>query len=743
MNKQIEKIKELESQINKLKAAVSELKVLNEIAVESGKAVDIDNMLNLILKKTVSAINAEQGSILLTTKNKEKPLITFVRQDDTSSLRHNYHIGTNITGWVLLYKKPLIIEDLSNDKRFRPSKEEIKDIHTVLCVPMWFKGGIIGVMMLINKKNAKCFSEDDLTLFSIISVQASQLIKNLELQRETFQRIKESEKLEELDKAKSKFFTNVTHEFRTPINLILGPAKQILKESQGEKIKEEAEIIIRSANRLNRLSGQLLDLSSIDTGNMKLKLVKRDLISIIRNSISSFRELADRKKISLRFNSDRKELLIWLDEDKMEKIISNLLSNAVKFTPVSGSVGVNVVIKSELSGQPESATLNTDYVEISVSDTGIGISQDYITNIFDRFYQIDNSLSNEYEGYGIGLSLTKELVEIHKGKIIVESLEGKGSTFRVFIPMNMEYLSNKNAGERKSTDKVTCAEIMHINLNEGADPLASQKSFKNERNLYSNYIENKPTVLIVEDNNEFRTYLNDILKSFYIIKQASNGEEALSISFEQIPDLVVTDIKMPKMDGIEFCSALKTDWRTSHIPVILLTAKSRLKDKVEGLEIGADAYITKPFEDEELISRIKNLLNQRKRVHEHFHKHGLFELEETNVTSFDHLFLSKAIDIINQHIPDSDFSVEYLAKYLAMSRSLLHKKLIALIGKTPGDLIRKIRLDRALILIEQKAASITEIAYEVGFNNPSYFSECFRNQFGCNPSDYHKYSSPK
>ena len=742
MNKQNEKIKELESQINKLKSAVSELKVLNEIAVESGKAVDIDNMLNLILKKTVSAINAEQGSILLTTKNKEKPLITFVRQDDTSSLKHDYHIGTNITGWVLLYKKPLIIEDLSKDKRFRPSGEEIKDIHTVLCVPMWSNGKIIGLMMLINKKEAKCFSEDDLTLFSIIAVQASQLIKNLELQRETFQRIRESEQLEELDKAKSKFFTNVSHEFKTPLNLILGPAKQILKGSQDKKIKEEAEIIVRSANRLNRLSGQLLDLSSIETGNMKLKLVKRNLISIIGHSISSFRELAERKDISLKFDPDRKELLLWLDEDKMEKILSNLLSNAIKFTPTNGSVRVNAFIKSEMPEQAESADLNADYVEISVTDTGIGIPQIYLTKIFDRFYQINNDLSNEYEGYGIGLSLTKELVEIHKGKITVESLEGKGSTFRIFIPMKMEYISSENAVESNKPDKSASSEIMDIILKEGEDLKANQKSLRNERNLYPNYIENKPTVLIVEDNNELRMYLNDILKPCYIIKQASNGEEGLSISFEQIPDLIITDIMMPKMDGIEFCSALKTDWRTSHIPVILLTAKYTLKDKVEGLEIGADAYITKPFEDEELITRIKNLLNQRKRVHEHFHKHGLFELEETNVTSFDQLFLSKVVDVITQHISDSDFSVENLAKNLAMSRSLLHKKLIALIGKTPGDLIRKVRLDRALILIEQKAASITEIAYDVGFSNPSYFAECFRNQFGCNPSDYHKYSSP-
>ena len=276
MNIKDEKLKELEEEITRLKNSVAELKVLNEIAVTSSKATDIDQILHLIVQRSISAIEAEQGSILLTTKSKDEPLRTLVRQDDTSSLKHNYHIGSNITGWILLNRKPLLIENLSEDERFKPTEEEKKDIHSILCVPIWFEGEIIGVMMLINKKKEKYFSSDDLTLFSIISVQAGQLIKNLELQKEAFRERREAERFQEIDKIKTNFFTNVSHEFRTPLTLIIGPANQILESSNSIKTKREAEVIIKNAKKINRLVDQLLDLSRI--GNSLFPFRRRGLI---------------------------------------------------------------------------------------------------------------------------------------------------------------------------------------------------------------------------------------------------------------------------------------------------------------------------------------------------------------------------------------------------------------------------------------------------------------------------------
>jgi signal transduction histidine kinase/DNA-binding response OmpR family regulator len=717
MSKQDRKIKELESEIIRLKSAVTELKVLNEIAISSGKVTDIDQILNLIVQKSVNAINAEQGSILLVTPNKQEPFITIIRQDDTSSLKHNYHIGKNITGWVLLNKEPLIIENLRKDKRFKPSAEEKKDIRSLLCVPIWFEGKIIGVIMLINKKNQKYFSQNDLTLISIISVQAGQLIKNLQLQRESLEKEKEAEKLQELDKIKTNFFTNISHEFRTPLTLILGPAKKILEKTNDIKTREDADLIFRSAGKLNRLVNQLLDISSIEAGKMKLKTSEQNLIPIVSDVVSSFQSFAERKKISLEFCPKQKEIFLFLDKDKIDKILNNILSNALKFTPGSGSVNVEV-------------NKQDDSVEISISDTGIGIPEEQLNKIFDRFYQVDQNISSEIQGTGVGLSLTKELVELHKGKILVESEEGKGSAFRILLPLGKAHLHPNEIYEiKKNTKKEKIISEFELTYD---------SEVKNKITFNFSESADKPFLLIIEDNKDVRKYIIEILSNYYKIFEASDGEEGLKKSFEQMPDLIISDVMMPRMDGFQLCQALKSDSRTSHIPLILLTAKSTLKDKIEGLEIGADEYIMKPFEAEELIARIKNLLEQRKRVHEHFQKYEFFS-DDDSITPIDQKFLQNTLEIINEHISDSNFSVEVLAENLAMHRSLLHQKLVALIGQPPSDLIKMIRLNKAAKLIEHKSGNISEIALEVGFNNPSYFSDCFQKQFGFSPSQYHQY----
>ena len=453
---------------------------------------------------------------------------------------------------------------------------------------------------------------------------------------------------------------------------------------------------------------------------MKLKTSEQNLVPLIKRIIYSFQSFAERKNILLGFSSEQEELFLYVDEDKIDKILSNLLSNAIKFTPNGGYVNVKVLA-------------NGNHVEISVSDNGIGIPKEQIDKIFDRFYQVDNKLSKEYEGTGIGLSLTKELIELHKGKVLVDSQEGKGSIFRVILPVEKDHLLPE--------------EIVKEVLKEGSGVNKENKfilispesdSISNLNNNIEVAVENsvQPLLLIVEDNSDVRKYIGDILRDDYRIVEASNGEEGLYRSFKEIPDLIISDIMMPKMDGIKFCQFLKSDSRTSHIALILLTAKATLDDKVEGLQTGADDYIMKPFEAAELKARIKNLLEQRKRIHEHFQKFEII-VDKDKITSLDQKFLQQTLTLINERLADSSFSVEELAEEMAVSRSLLHKKLVVLLGEPPREVIRRIRLNKAAKLIEQKAGNISEIALEVGFSNPSYFAECFQKQFGFSPSQYH------
>ena len=371
-------------------------------------------------------------------------------------------------------------------------------------------------------------------------------------------------------------------------------------------------------------------------------------------------------------------------------------------------------------------------MEITISDNGVGISKDNIGKIFDRFYQVDNRLSKEYEGTGVGLSLTKELVEIHKGLINVVSKEGKGSSFSVLLPLGQAHLQDTEIiGKfQKAPADVTENQLFpHLN---NKNLIVDSKNDILESNEYND----KPLLLIIEDNFEVRKYIIEVLQEHYQTAEAFNGEDGLEKAFNLIPDLIISDIMMPKMDGTKLCHMLKTDSRTSHIPLVLLTAKATLKDKIEGLETGADDYIMKPFESQELKARIKNLLDQRKRIHAHFQKYEIV-FDGSNLTSIDQKFLNNVVEVINKNMEDENFSVEIFAENLAISRSLLHKKLTALTGETPNELIRRIRLNKAAKLIEQKSGNISEIALQVGFSNPSYFSECFYKQFGFKPSQYH------
>ena len=715
MSESSKKILELENEIKRLKTSVEELRLLNEIAVSASKETDVDRMLNVIVKKSIKALDAEQSLILLVTKNQKDPFKTIIRQDDRSSLKRSYHVGENITGWVLLNKTALIIENLSVDKRFNSTEEEKRDIHSVLCVPIWFEGNIIGIMMAINKKNRKHFSQNDLTLFSIISVQAGQLIKNLQLQRETFQKIKETEKLQELDRIKTNFFTNISHEFRTPLTLIIGPLEKLMNENRDENLNSQYKLIHKNADNLLKLINQLLDLSSIDAGKMKLNIAKVDAVTFIKGIVASFRPLANIKNIKLEFSSNLEQLDTYFDKDKFEKIISNLLSNAVKFTNGNGEICVSISID------------NNEVTEIIVEDNGIGIPASDLQNIFNRFSKVENS--NVVGGTGIGLALVKELVELHKGTISVESELNKGSRFRINLPLKIEYY--KNTSFDSVSEKLDAEQFEEISSDQAINTGIEKSDIDIEEAS-----DNVPIVLIVEDEDDIRNFIRENLSKEYKIIESGNGKDGLKKSIEHIPDLIVSDIIMPEMNGIDFCKNIKADERTSHIPVILLTAKSAVENKLEGLETGADDYLTKPFNITELQVRAGNLIEQRRKLRERFRREILLEPKDIAVTSADERFLFRVSDIIEKHLADYNFTVDNFAREIGMSRMQLHRKMNAVTGQAASDFVRNFRLKRAAKLLEGKHGNIGEIAYDVGFNNPSYFSECFKRLFGLLPSEY-------
>ena len=547
------------------------------------------------------------------------------------------------------------------------------------------------------------------------------LKKNLEIEQV------EAKKLKELDKLKSQFFANISHEFRTPLTLILGPLEKFRKKISDSESVQDLNIMQRNALRLQKLINQLLSLSKIESGQMKLQAWEEDIVSLTRGYVQSFESLAQQQNIHLTFNSDIDFLPLYIDRDKIEKILYNLLSNALKFTKIRGEVNV---LLGETKG----------LVTVAISDTGTGIEREQLEHIFDRFYRADNS--NYQEGTGIGLALAKELVELHHGKIEVESEPGRGTTFTVFFP--------KGKGHLKEEELVKNPEDMISTLQ---FPLKEGGEFKNDdegsksttRNIDLLKEDSNPVLLIVEDNEDLRRYIRSYFENDFQIIEAKDGVEGFEGAIENLPDIIISDVMMPNMDGFELCQKLKGDQRCSHIPLILLTARASTESKMEGLETGADDFITKPFDPAELQVRVKNLIDQRKRLAKYYMDNiqhpdlaSLISIPHSGITQIDKEFLKKAVDIIVENMAEPEFNLEEYSSKIALSRVQLHRKLKGLLNMSPGNLIRLLRLKRAAELLKKGAGNVTEIAFEVGFNNLSYFAKCFHEEFGCLPSEYFK-----
>lgn len=559
-------------------------------------------------------------------------------------------------------------------------------------------------------------------LYVLVIIAGLYTIRRFELNRTRLKNILrmqeyEAIKQKELDETKSRFFANLSHEFRTPLMLIKGPLEQLMNDESNEKNIDRYKMIQRNTENLQSLIDQLLELTQLESASIPVKAAKENLISVLRGLLSSFESLADDKKIKLTSNSKYDLLPAWIDKDKLEKIIYNLLSNAFKFTPVSGSISVNV---NKISID------ENEYAEIKVSDTGIGIPKAKLDKIFDRFYQVDDSNQRSFGGSGIGLALVKELIDLHKWNITVASEIDKGTEFTIHIPLHDDYLDED---QKVRSD-------LRIDVEKPKNISESNKEDNSEKLSEEILGITKPSILIVEDSKDVRLYLNDLLSNEYHLYEAVNGKEGITVAQEKIPDLIISDVMMPEMDGMEFCRRIKTDWLTSHIPVIMLTAKASGESKIEGLEIGADDYLTKPFNSKELFVRVKNLLEQRRLLREKFSKEEYKKPETVTANPLDEEFLQKAFSLAEKNLDNVNFDTEAFAKEMFLSRMQLHRKLQAITGQTPGDFVRSFRLKKAAQMLKENRLSVTQIAFAVGYNSPSQFSRAFSKQFNCTPTEY-------
>lgn len=535
-----------------------------------------------------------------------------------------------------------------------------------------------------------------------------------------------NEQIIEMEAMKTRFFYNISHEFRNLISLISAPIECVREDSKiSNRCRIKLDVARRNAFKLTSLVDQLLDISKIDKGSLKLVLTRTSIYNFVHAIAVSFVSLAETKGIHYIFNIPSTESEEWFDTNKLEKITNNLLSNAFKFTDEGGMVVLDMEIKSKQNGFAE-------VMEIVVRDTGSGIPKGEHEKIFDRFYQAESTLSKEGGGAGIGLALTSDLIDLMHGTIFLESEVGIGSTFRVQIPLGKDHLienefsisSNElEMGTRGSTSAFMQKDTLECEFEQKQEEFIPDEA---------------PLILVVEDNREIRSMISTYLEAHFRVVEAVDGSAGLKIAIEKLPDLVLTDLIMPRMDGIEMCSLLKTDLRTSHIPVIMLTAKSTRDNRLEGLETGADDYISKPFDLKEVVARINNLVEQRKKLKEKFSQTISLETHDVFVSSMDQKFLTQVLEVIENHMSSEKFDVGELCRELNISRSTLSRKLNALTGLSPLEFIRNSRLQRAASLLNQQFGNITQVAMEVGFSNPSYFTRMFRKTYKVSPSEYAK-----
>lgn len=549
---------------------------------------------------------------------------------------------------------------------------------------------------------------------------------NVELGEKNEEMKRLNEEVLELTHSRLVFFTNISHELRTPLTLIADPVEMLLEDTGIKgKSRELLKMVQRNALALQQLVSNILDFRKIQNGKMELKLYRFDIVKTLTMWVGDFQLTAERKQIRLHLNVDdlKGSHEMIADQEKISRIVFNLLSNALKYTPAGGEIFVSL--------KDEGANLRLD-----VKDTGKGISQDEADKIFERFFQAKGAAS----GTGIGLALVKSFVELHHGEARVESELGKGSDFIVVIPRKQEGDSqvihndvdivdnSANASAPEGKNVIDESVLQYIDDGDRSRGKVQQLVSENT---------NRPTVLVIDDNTDIRQYERTLLQDEYIVLEAADGKEGLAVALKEVPDLVICDVMMPVMDGLEFTKRLKTNTATSHIPVIMLTAKNLEEHRAEGYEHGADSYITKPFHSKVLLARIENLLRQRQLLKHLYQgtKETEKEISESLLEDRDKQFLKQLQAIIQKNLSDSEFGVEDMGQQIGLSRVQLYRKVKAMTGSSVVDLLRKARLAKARRLLETRSMSVSEVAYEVGFSAPSYFTKCFKEEYGMLPGD--------
>ncbi|WP_372774254.1 two-component regulator propeller domain-containing protein [Mangrovibacterium sp.] len=575
-----------------------------------------------------------------------------------------------------------------------------------------------------------------LAIFFSLSKRWANLNNRLEM--EQFQRTKE----DELHQLKLKFFTDVSHELRTPLTLIVSPLEQIIQQPDlNSRLRNQLSLIQRNGNRMMRLINKVLDLRRLETGHEQLKAAPGDLVKFLTETSLAFKESATAKNIEFKFIPLEPTLEIYFDRDKMEMILYNLLSNAIKNTKQNGRITLELSVANTEQISRNKLQTESSYAEIRVSDNGRGIPSELLDRIFERFFVSQTRESRRSLDSGVGLELTKRLVELHKGIISVESRERTSeedgfTCFSILFPMGKNHLSNDEIASDYKSSEDSSQYVKTIQEAEALDGAENEEIEELPTEFEQNSSETR--LLIVEDNAEVRSFIKSLFTNQYLVEVAENGKIGLQMATENVPDLIVCDVMMPEMDGMELCKRIKTDVRTSHIPVILLTARTAITFKYEGLETGADDYITKPFSADYLKLRVRNLIRQREMIRNHFTRETIFDPAKITVTSVDERLLKKAVDYIGEHMTDASLSVEKLSSELGLSRVHLYRKIKALTNLTAVEFIRSIRLKRAAMLLQENKLNVNEVSYLVGFDDVDYFRRCFKQQFGVAPSEYTK-----
>lgn len=523
---------------------------------------------------------------------------------------------------------------------------------------------------------------------------------------------REKDRFQELDQLKSRFFANISHEFRTPLTLIMGPLHQLKEKQPDAEDRKLMGLMHRNAERLLNLINQILDLSKLEAGKMKLDLQEVNFPAFLKGMVMSFESLAEQQGVRLHFASEVDELTLAVDPGKMEQIFNNLLSNAFKFTKISEEVSVLL-------------TVNEEWVTVFVKDTGRGIPADQLPHIFNRFFQADEAKAEDVPGTGIGLTLVKELVHLHGGTIDVRSIENKRTSFRLRFPL-VSNSAIEQAGEEAAMRTSSSFTFPDKELVPATD-------YKLPFLPLDRHSSTTPLVLIIEDHEDVRFYIKQNLRQHYRLLEAPDGQDGIDKALEYQPDLIISDVMMPKKNGYEVCRTLKNDQRTSHIPLILLTAKAAREEKLHGLEEGADDYLLKPFDTEELQLRVRNLIASRQQLRQQFTEPAEQAVIDPQLNATDRAFLEQVYAVLDTHLDNEQFSVDVLAEEIGMSRRHLNRKLSALTDLSANPFIRNYRLQKALLMLERQEGNVSEVALATGFSSTAYFVKCFREKFGQTP----------